>query len=832
MNFRFTALLFAAVVVGITVLALVTYFDSDNAGSDGLVAPFTKTGLNESDVDTVEILRSEPAEERLVFTKLSEGKWELRHPVVAKVDSFAVESIIKMLFSAKPTRYPGLTDNLAQHGLAKPTIRITLKRGADTSATVTIGDTTIGGSDAFTFVTAADNPNRPIAMRALDLRPLFRDGAGGKDGAAWALSKWLTDFRTKRLLGADATNPDSGIDGVSLTRGPASLKLSRTSNGAWKFDEPANFGEADTAGDTVSRTDLFTGVRPLLNALIALQPTGVNDYIEGVSNADWAKYGLAENDPTAIRVELKPKGGAAAEVLLIGKKVEKDGKPVLPTKVYCRMLGDSAAITVPGDRIEALANTIANPAEMRNKDLVNEGQKEFIDAIDITQGAATFKLRRLTTTVGATAQWAIYGQTPEGRWATFVGSADAGDARASVSKLIEALTKPRAAKAVLSTTPETAANFAETRATVKLWYNGLPANTPIAGEAVPAEPTVKGEPVATFTLGKIDAAAAYLRRTASGQTVDFLIPSELAARLMRPRMDYVDPRAGSFSLVNVTKVAFNRGAEAFEINRTGPPERNVNPFGRWQFAKPDTRKDKTADGEMIPQLLQALAAQQTAKLISDTPSAEELARWGLAAPRLKVSIHQEKLPERVYEFGAETDDKKAVYFRVAGKPFAFTAPKEVYDLYATADLRDRTLFRIETAKIKRVEITAWKNAAMPGSKPTLVKLELQGKSWVATEPKDFPLDANKLAGLLMVLESPRATEFLPASAPEMGLDPELGGFQVLIVPEKEPAFFLRIGKPDATTRYLFAEGSTFEGVAKIESPLFRQFSEQPGSLRK
>ena len=61
MNFRFTALLFAAVVVGITVLALVTYLDSDGAGSDGLVAPFTETGLKESDVDTVEILRSEPA---------------------------------------------------------------------------------------------------------------------------------------------------------------------------------------------------------------------------------------------------------------------------------------------------------------------------------------------------------------------------------------------------------------------------------------------------------------------------------------------------------------------------------------------------------------------------------------------------------------------------------------------------------------------------------------------------------------------------------------------------------------------------------------------------
>lgn len=821
MNFRFTAILFAAVVLGISVLALVTYFDSGTAGRDGLVAPFTKTGLNESNVDTVEIIRTQPTEERLVFSKIGEGKWELRQPVIAKVDSFAVDSIIKMLFTAKATRYPGLTDNLATHGLSKPTIKITLKRGADTSATVNIGDTTIGGKNAFTFVTTADNPDRPIALRTVDLRALFRESAAGKDGEAWTLSKWLTDYRARRLLGENVSNAESGIESVSLKRGTGAFKLSRSSEGTWKFDAPANFGEADAAGDTVVRPDLFTSVRTLLVLLVTLQPTSEADYLEGQTEADWIKFGLAENDPAVIRVDLKPKG-SAMETLLIGKKVlGKEGQPVVPTKVYCRLLGDSAVIQVASDRIDALANTIANPAELRNKDLLAESKKEQIDAIDVIQGTTSFKLRRISS--GASPQWAIYGPTADGRWATYVGSTDPNDARASVSKLLEALTKPRAAKAVLApNSPDAVIAPADVKATVKIWYNGLPASTLTTDDNLPAEPAIQGDAAVTFTLGKSDADAAILKRVTATGTADFQVPLELAARLLRPKMDYVDPRTGTFAFADATKLTFNRGADAYELVRGAAPDR------RWEFVKPDSRKGNSADNETALQILQALAAQQLAKLVSDTPTTEELARWGLVTPRLSATVAQAKGPDRVYAFGNETDDKKSVYFRVADKPFVFTVPKELYDLVAVADLRDRTIFRFEAAKIKRLEIVAWKNVD-PKGVPFSCKLERQGTTWVATEPKDFPLDPVKLQGLLKALEAPRASEFI-AHGPDMGLDVDSGAFQILIVSETGTAAQLRIGKGDAKT--VFAAGSSFDGVAKLDATVFKLFVEQPGSLRK
>ena len=232
-------------------------------------------------------------------------------------------------------------------------------------------------------------------------------------------------------------------------------------------------------------------------------------------------------------------------------------------------------------------------------------------------------------------------------------------------------------------------------------------------------------------------------------------------------------------------------------------------------------------------MLQQLAAQQTAKLVTDAPTPDELARWGLAAPRMKVTVSQEKAPERTYEFGKETDDKKEVYFRVGGKPFAFVAPKEFFDLIGTADLRDRTLFRFDPVQVKRLEITAWKTHSTTG-KPSVVKLERQGTTWVALEPKDFPVDQKKVVDLLLALEAPRASEYVTGLTGEMGLDVEAGAFQVLIVSEAAaPALqsgLLQIGKEDAGKAHLYAIGSPFEGVVKIDARTFRGFVEGPASL--
>src|SRR3954468_9276286 len=174
MNFRSTAILFGLVLVLVTVLLVALLIDDDKSAAAayaGLMEPLARAGVKEKDVDTVELVRTEPAEEKLKFVKVADGKWELAEPFAGKADAFAVQGLVGDLFRAKPVKYAELTDNLTLHGLDKPTVRITLKSEGK-SETVNLGLTTIGGDTAVTFVTTSSNPKRPVAVRRSDLAGL------------------------------------------------------------------------------------------------------------------------------------------------------------------------------------------------------------------------------------------------------------------------------------------------------------------------------------------------------------------------------------------------------------------------------------------------------------------------------------------------------------------------------------------------------------------------------------------------------------------------------------------------------------------------------------
>jgi hypothetical protein len=826
MNFRLTTLLLGVVALIVGGLLVAVLVDDTPAPDAGLLAALGKS--DPKDIDSIELVRTEPTEQKLVFVHVKDNQWESREPAGPLVEGFQISNLVRELINLKPMPFaeqPGLADA----GLKPPTVKVTLKKGGDTSATLLVGDSTAGKEKAVTFVATDARPNVPVAVRRSDLDALFRSGTGS--GKAWQLVKWLSDFREKRLLGSGLKGDVvADLKSIRITRGKQELGLAHADSGDWTFTAPANYGLADVAGDPAPKPDVFTGVRPIVQFLTGLTVGGPDDFIESPGPLD--TYGLKPDDPNLIRIELTPKAGGTPDVLLIGKKV--DDKAV-PTKYYVQRAGDPGVAKLQTDRIDALVKTIADPVEMRDRTLVPDTKKESIDAIDVAIGNQTVKLRRVT--VGGAREWVLYG-----------GPTDPQIAAPAAQDLVNALTRPRVATEVLTAPNDAAFAPPEVKATVKLWFDGT---EPVKEEkkddkkgekkdpnALPPEPKLKGDPAVTITFGKKEGDSVFARRkTAAGQT-DMKLPEAVLVTASRGRLAYLNPHLKSFPTNAATKVAFNRGAEPFELVKDEKADPQ-HPRGKWTFAKPDRLKGQLADtNRVLDDLLGLLSTQTASQIVAENPSPDDLKKLGLEPPVTKVTVtlNTETDKERVYLFGHETGDKLAVNAMLVGRPVVFTVPKFVYEKVATADLRDLTLYHIDPAKVKAIQFRGWKQAA--GS-PVEYEFERKGTTWETKKsPAPFTVDPAKLDALVLTLAAPRPVRSTGDSQlkPEYGLDPATSknALEIKLTVDGLPApIQLNLGdETDAGANYFVWSSQKKDEVMVLPGFALRPYKEKPDYLKR
>lgn len=779
MNFRVTAIFFGAVVVLVGALLVAALTEGEPAAGNGLVDPLTRAAIKPKDVDTIEIVRTDPAEQKLVFVRTGDNAWELREPVTAKADPGQAANVVRALFDAKPVPFD-VSPSLAVHGLDKPTVRVTLKAG-DKAATVNLGLTTIGGDRAVTFVTTDDRPNQPLAVRRADLAALFTD-AKAADGPAAPAARWVTDYRLKRLAGADLKDAVNELKGVALRTDNKDLILVRGKPGTgWEFAAPRGYGKADTDGDPSPIFDYYSGVRPLLNAITNLQPAGGDDYIE--SPGDLAQYGLRADDPAAVRVVLEPEAGKR-EILYIGKAVEANGKPVVPAKVYAKLDGDSAVVKVAFDRLAALRKTITDPAVLRNRDLFPQAARERIDALDVTAGGSTFKLRKVP--VGTGPKWVLYGDgTPQ---ETKSGAVDL---------LVTALTKPRAAKDILSFPVDPAFAPAERKAEIKVWVGGTTTPEKADGPKPPPEPAVKGDAV-TIIIGKTEGESVYVRRIEGGQRTDYKFAENLVALAAKGRFDYLDPRFDGFSPTVATKLAVTRGTAVTEVTK--------GKTGAWTFTQtPDAAlKGQEADADKVAALLNVVASLSPDRVLAVGPTADDLKKFGLdpAAPRLKVAVGLPDNPDRVYDLGAETPDGLFVYAKQPEKPQVVSLAKVNFDRITSEDVRDTALFRRDPATVTKLKFRGWRK----GPVPVELLFEKSADGWKTLTPAaDYPADAAKIQRFLVAVSAPKPTAItpiVPGKSYGVNVEQDEGTLEITIQADKHPTVTLVLGSPaGAGARY-------------------------------
>lgn len=851
MNFRTTAILFGAVFALGLALLVVSLVQEDTTASGELLLTGL-AGVKADEVTTVELVRGN---DKLVLQRAGKDnkEWQITEPIAARADTGPVDRLVESVLKARATTYPELSADPATHGLDNPGLRVTLRAG-DRSDTLNVGDVTIGGAKAVAFVTTSTR-KRPMAVPRADLEPLFKESRAGRSGE---LAKWTNDYRTKQVFAVDARTGADDLTQikVSLPNKKQELALSKSAGG-WTFTAPAGWGDAAVSGDTsAAGGSAITGVRGLVNTLVSLQAGGAEDFIDHPANL--ADYGLNPDNPDRIRVEIKPKGDAPAEVAFIGRKAEpappaKPGTPAPPAppaKVYVQREGSSTVYRIgnPPAGLDSLAALVANPDPLRDRDLVKDADRGRIDAIDLTAGGQTTKLRKVNN------DWKLFG-----------GPNDPQEAnQEAVRHLIDLITQPHVVK---DFPPPNDANFAgpELKAEVKFWADAVK-----AGTDPKAEPKVEGKPT-VLQFGKVDTEGVYVRRTLpTGAKLDVrLLPKvkvgggsphtmpgmppagseevDVVATVARTRLDFLDAKLKSFSSFQANKLTIQNGTAVTEVVR----EKASSPGGEtaWKYAKPDAQKGRTADTGAVSDLLTLLATQQAGKVVAEAPAEADLAKWGLdpKTPRLKVTVGLETPAppmgtppppagdhERVYFLGNATADGNSVYARQEGKAAVFTVPKLIFDKFSAADLRDKTVVRFDKAKVKKVSLRGWKDQT--GLNNFELVFERKGGAWaVAKSPGKYDLDPAKVDRFLDAVNGLRAKAFVGGPKPEQKLVPEDGGLQVGIEQDGAPGVTLFVGAPTDGDASVFVQTSTLpagENVVTAVADVFKPYKAGPGAFAK
>lgn len=845
MNFRTTAILFGLVLAGGLALLGYTLFTGDDTPTDALLDELVGKGIKQDQIDAVEIERT--AGGKLKIQKVGkdkDAKWEIVAPFHARADKAAVESVVRQLLAAKPTAYGDLTNNPAVHGLEPPSLRVTLSAG-DRSATLNLGDVSIGTTKAVAFVTTSAR-KRPMAVPRSDIDALFRDAHSRGGGKAGDMAKWVSDYRVKSVFPAEVrVTAVEEVQSVRITKGKT-LALARTPSGGWQFEEPKGWGDAATDGDTANPT-AFTGVRPLLNALLGLQAATPDDFIE--NPGDLKQYGLGDGDPDRIQVELTMKDTKEPIVALIGKKADaappKDAKfPVPPAtgKVFVQVKGEQGVIRASGTSLDGLAALVADPTPLRERTLLAL-DKTRVDAVDVTVGGQTVRLRKRG------------GQF--GHWELFGGAGDPQKANeAAVNALLDVLTEKRTIKDFPAGND---ANFTgpELKAEVKLWADGVEMTPPDPKADPKAEPKVKGNPY-TVLLGKREGDSVYVRRVLpGGAKADFTLPENVVVKtaggvpgdgkptpvigtVQKTRLDFLDPELKSFSEFNANRLTITKGGQTTEVTREEKPAGSAAGPPAWKYTQPDAMKGKDADPSEVSILLTLLSSQRAARFIDEQPADAKLAEYGLdpKGPALRVSVGLKAEgddKERVYDLGKETTDGH-VYARQQGRAAVFTLPKEVVNRFAGADLRDKTVVRFDQSKVKTVRLRGW--FSLTGT-VTVLEFEKQGGDWVAKSPPTqagFAVDPTKVNMFLRQLDGLRAKAFVPGpQKAEYGLPPEQQGLEVTLLIEGHPGIALNIGGPaDGGSSYYGWTNDPSAGgsVFTVNADTFKAYKEKPAAFAK
>lgn len=855
MNFRSTYVLLAIAGVMMAFLVSEVFFPGKKGPGKGLLLQkFVAAGFKPEDVTALEIEKAGSKPETLVFQKDARNQWRLVKPVGTRVNGYQVDTIIKSLLSAERVTKGVDVSTKAKHNLENPPVKVTIRKGTDFSATVSIGSVTTvpivgadGRSELYAYVLSSDVPSdQPLVTKKVSLAGLFKDNETTNPLDTASLIKSVEDFRQTKLLSAPS-DAVADTQSVTIRGGKNELSLARDSGDNWQFLSPAGFGEVETTeappNANVPPNPEINNLRKLLTTVFDLQVASAKDFDD--APADLKTMGLVEN-PEMVTIQLArrtPAGEAAStDTVSIGKPVEGQ------EKYYARVSGDSFVAKIDAAQVRSLLKVLQEPKNLRSHDLVRLSLPR-IDAIDVEVGGVNFELR----------------SPGSGIWVLFDPSGNRYAANpVAVNHLLESLNRQGQVTdfppsdlpdANLGIDPKSRAGE------VRLWYEGIvpqkkeePKKDEVKKDdakkddvkkdeskkdgakkeepkkeapTLIAKPNLKGEPSVRIAFGKDAGTGIYVRRTDGSGKLDAVVPQGLFTEVVkRSYLDYIEPSLRPFAAAEVAKINFNRGADAYELVKDG---------NDWKFVQPTRYAGKAGDAAKIGGLLEQMSRMRPSRVVSDAPTPEQIKTWkvGDAGSVMKLMLTDKAGKATVYYFGEGVGSEQFnVYFRTPEEKFVYELPKIFLDNFAQGALLDPVVYRIDRTKLKGLRMRGWADSGAVVTR----ELELKDGKWTFKPKADYEPDQGKIDNFLADALAPRAEAFFLKTPPkpEHALDTSKGALQIDFLLEGDKIVSLMLGGPDKDGKSVFALTSELPGddLFTLLKDRFKSLREKPRIFQK
>ena len=817
MNPRTTYLLGGVFLAMLVLVALAVFWGPATPEQGRYVFPTwhgsTAVDANPADsVVRVRIERSEPATETIEFVREGKGgSWRVQAPFVTPADNFSVGSMVRAIVEARREDDRDVTGSATSLGLDKPVATVTLTDANGTERTLKVGRTLPGATTQQAAVESSDRAGKPVIVAKRDIADIFKP---------------LSALRDRALVASTETDIDFFELGDGK-KGPVSL---RKKDGRWRYVAP-DLGPADTGDSSAQNQPGAPGdVGSILREIVALRVEQAgekagdrNDFVADAVK-DAAEHGLDSAKGRVLRLKVeraetvKVEGGTSeAKVktvtLLVGldKKAEikPEGKDAGgPWTGYPAMVEGSASVArVPAKPVEALLKLLDGPDMLRDRALTRLSAEP--DVIEIRNGLGSFELIR--PSAGTWQVWKADAKAPL--------AADSG----AVASLIEAFRKervsfvegdPKAKEKELDLDRPADKQVSVTFRVAGVLADGSKPEEKKEGAA--AKPKIReAKPDAVIVFGKRMGEEVAAKRVWGDDSALVKAGKGLLDTAEQGALAYLEkklpPLAASTTDLagDALAVAVTQAEGAVELAR----EAKDKP---WAFSQPADRKTISVGTDAAKNLISALNSLPVRRWIAEQPNAAQLEQFGLAKPRLSVSVtlpgKEGKKENAGVEFGSDIADKGEVYARVSGNDRVFATDKAAL-VPLQGPLEDRVPFAaMDPKKVAHLKVTGWQGI---NGTPVTLEVERKDGAWVAKDPpKDFPVASAKVEALLESLKALRVDKFAKyAGGPDAShdIDPAKNGMRIEWTAEgKSEASVLALGKAEGNM--LFATASRYPGA--------------------